>query len=85
MLSYLLKSSYWLLWLAAKWERDNLKHMLYMSTVITYFLTPTFRAYLHITNVEVIFIHICVFMILRQMIVEQSDVEIFTNNHINGG
>ena len=24
-----------LLWLAAKWERDNLKHMSYMSTVMT--------------------------------------------------
>ena len=39
---------YRLLWLAAKWERDNLKHM-------------------------------------SCLIVEQSEVEIFTNNHINGG
>ena len=39
---------------------------------------PTFRAYLHITNVEVMFKYIYVFKILRQSIVEQSDVEITT-------
>ena len=38
----------------------------------------TFRAYLHITNVEVMFKYIFVFKILRQTIVEQSEVEIFT-------
>ena len=62
---------------ATKWERDNLKHVIHVYCNNSIFLTPTFRAYLHITNVEVIFIHLCVFMILRQTIVEQSEVEIF--------
>ena len=56
--------------------RGNLKHMSYMSTVIT--LNTYLQSLPHITNVDVIFIHICVFMILRQTIVEQSVVEIFT-------
>ena len=45
----------------AKWERDNLKHMSYMSTVIT---LNTYLQSLpnHITNAEVIFIHICVYI-----------------------
>ena len=49
--------------------------MLYMSAVIT---LNTFRAYVHITIVKVIFIHIYVVMILRQTIVKQSEVELFT-------
>ena len=41
-------------------------------------ITPTFKAFLHITNLEVTFKHIYVFKILRQTIVEQSEMEIFT-------
>ena len=38
---------------------------------------PTFKDYLHITNVDLMFKRIYVFKILRQTIVEQSEVEIF--------
>ena len=46
------------------------------SSVIT--LNTYLQDYLHITNVVVMFKHIYVFKILRQTIVEQSEVEIIT-------
>ena len=69
--------------IAAKWERDNLKHTSYMSTVIT------LNAYLQSLPSHHQcrgYIHTCmhVFMILRQMIVERLRWKYSQNNHING-